>query len=118
MKTGQRRVAQPHDGECLESAEAGRVKTLSPLEPSEVALTILAPRTVRECIFFCLKPPSWWKFVTAASGLVPPRATDRGSVRAGWELLGCKTKAGPPTTGISEETLNERGRREVTGVHS
>ena len=47
-----------------------------------------------------------------------PRATDRGSVRAGWELLGCKMKARPPSTGISEETLNERGRREVTGVHS
>lgn len=46
VKTGQRRVAQPHDGEHLESAEAGRVKTLSPLEPSEVVLTILAPRTV------------------------------------------------------------------------
>ena len=94
------------------------VKTESPLEPSEATLRILAPRTVRECIFSCLKPSSWWKFVTAGSGLVLPRAADQGSVRAGWQLLGCKMKAGPPITGTSEETLNEGGRREVTGVHS
>ena len=67
----------------LEDAREAR-----PLEPSEATLRILAPRTVRECIFSCLKPSSWWKFVTAGSGLVLPRAADQGSVRAGWQLLG------------------------------
>ena len=47
-----------------------------------------------------------------------PRTADQGSVRAGWQLLGCKMKAGAPITGTSEETLNEGGRREVTRERS
>lgn len=118
VKTGQRRVARPHDGEHLDSAEAGRGEDRVSSGAFRGHAQNSGPQNSKRMHFLFSEASSWWKFVTAASGLVLPRTADQGSVRAGWQLLGCKMKAGAPITGTSEETLNEGGRREVTRVHS
>ena len=118
VKTGQRRAAWPHDGECLESAEAGRGEDRVSPGAFRGHAQNSGPQNSKRMHFLLSEAIKLVEICSAASGLVLPRAADQGSVRAGWQLLGCKTKAGPLIMGTSEETLNEGGRREVTGVHS
>ena len=107
VKTGQRRAARPHDGERLESAEAGRGEDKVSPGAFRGHAQNSGPQNGKRMHFLLSEAIKLVEICSAASGLVLPRAADQGSVRAGWQLLGCKTKAGPLIMGTSEETLNE-----------